>query len=1217
MMSSVKEQTEEARQREEETPSESDEYLDMTEEEEEDDGEEEGKRETQEQTGTSEELGAANDSTWSFLNREETERNRSASASALPHILHFTAEEIASAPGIEAEAFPETGFTESYSSHANLSSSPRRPPSRSETQQLLELPEQVTAKSYSGAWDGHQKQPGRSQGKTRPSTPEAATRSGIPSLVRADALKFRRSPDGEPRTRAAEGNESRNLPLTYSTPDFSKVEPRVRFPKGGYKPPASKRDSSLGSPDPSAAFKSPADAVKEVLLNCPVLTVPQEIRCCQEAIRLIEQLQEEYNILLTKYAESENTIDRLRLGARVNLYSEPPKPGYLVQSGLNRNASKVMTLDRAPPQRAEFNSTQRAEVNTASLQPNGLDAHQSLDVGQQLAKILYGQADQFLQQLQTFDDLLRRKTLKPSEQVKRLSQLAEGLNSLERGYLFARDEHKLLQQRGEHVSHFDRERELEGLIFQCGLHMDELKEQVEQTRREQPSCEAPPTPPPQPSPPSVPSPSSVPSEGGGTLTHPQSPPVPLLVDPGMAAELEVSSASEEGVEETDDEETLNSLYLKPLSVKQTRFEDFSMSMDHYGSFQELPRTFDHGLREGALLFTQPGDEETERWTQRSGNVGVQKGLPQRRAESDHRDPPVGINAQQSSRSSLPPSRGPGPSTLLPAHRPSSHRRLEGVKSHSSSSQSSLGEIPASERRNSQLHTGGRRAPPQDGIITPETDSGFVCSESSRLTPAAAPSPVHQRASQRVLAQQDGSAGRLHTDPVSAASPASSLSHRRTAAEIRASRPVSPDQSSRSRQRQRTRTVSCSPQPRVSWTELPRVDGGARLTESDSTHTVSDEEQRDHYTESVNSHHSSHLSSSSTAPRHHGNSLREAANHHDTVRTLQAEVTRLTERLDSRLRHETPLRSVRASPSVQQNYTHHLTSTPRVRPQERRPRDVSRRRRARRRFDEDECILRQTAREQSPSVDRKPPQRDVFTGSEVELPTPKPRSRTSRRTKTTTVASGSCFSHTTPVRSKRSHSRQHPVVSIQVSNAPDEPDSGNHQDPVLCPKCSLRRSERPVGGNSQSTPSSSSSCRHCPLCGRLESHRVTEPDSHEDSDSSTHTSRQTAESPDRTASSRHAPTSSRPSPPPPQCMLVSPPLLMYSVPVHVSPSNNAGTSPGVRGHREARGWTSGSMDDSLNRAIRAARKMKRTSGHMAHSLASGLQYQDQLTQSCRY
>lgn len=64
-------------------------------------------------------------------------------------------------------------------------------------------------------------------------------------------------------------------------------------------------------------------------------------------------------------------------------------------------------------------------------------------------------------------------------------------------------------------------RELEGLIYQCGLHMDELKEQVEQARQEQPTCEASLSPPPQPTP------SSALSEGGETLSHPQVPP-PLL-----------------------------------------------------------------------------------------------------------------------------------------------------------------------------------------------------------------------------------------------------------------------------------------------------------------------------------------------------------------------------------------------------------------------------------------------------------------------------------------------------------------------------------------------------------------------------------------------------------------------------------------------------------------------------------------------------------------
>lgn len=39
-----------------------------------------------------------------------------------------------------------------------------------------------------------------------------------------------------------------------------------------------------------------------------------------------------------------------------------------------------------------------------------------------------------------------------------VSQLTEGLDSLERGYLLARDQHKLLQQQGAEISHFDPER---------------------------------------------------------------------------------------------------------------------------------------------------------------------------------------------------------------------------------------------------------------------------------------------------------------------------------------------------------------------------------------------------------------------------------------------------------------------------------------------------------------------------------------------------------------------------------------------------------------------------------------------------------------------------------------------------------------------------------------------------------------------------------------
>lgn len=60
---------------------------------------------------------------------------------------------------------------------------------------------------------------------------------------------------------------------------------------------------------------------------------------------------------------------------------------------------------------------------------------------------------------------------------------------------------------------------------------------------------------------------------------------------------------------------------------------FSLILFSYQSSKELPKNVDHSLREGALLSaalgtgTQPG--ETERQGQGSGNMEVQKSLPQR------------------------------------------------------------------------------------------------------------------------------------------------------------------------------------------------------------------------------------------------------------------------------------------------------------------------------------------------------------------------------------------------------------------------------------------------------------------------------------------------------------------------------------------------------------------------------------------------------------
>lgn len=86
--------------------------------------------------------------------------------------------------------------------------------------------------------------------------------------------------------------------LSRFTPDFSKVEPRVYIPKGGYKPPRAQQ--SLASPEAPVAFKSPADIVMEVLFdsdgsstptNAATFIVPPDFRCRQQASTLLQQLQ--------------------------------------------------------------------------------------------------------------------------------------------------------------------------------------------------------------------------------------------------------------------------------------------------------------------------------------------------------------------------------------------------------------------------------------------------------------------------------------------------------------------------------------------------------------------------------------------------------------------------------------------------------------------------------------------------------------------------------------------------------------------------------------------------------------------------------------------------------------------------------------------------------------------------------------------------------------
>ncbi|XP_077478861.1 uncharacterized protein akna isoform X2 [Stigmatopora argus] len=416
---------------------------------------------------------------------------------------HFTTDVAAAAPGLVGETVPDLVLTDSppdsYSIFSCASS-----PERQRNQQLEEKavsPQPIMVKEQSGV---HHEYP--QSGLKQPNTYSFMQRS----QPGQDAALLNNTPK-EDNTRRA--NQTRKCHPNHKVPDLSKVKPRVSFPKGDYQPPKSrwpsKNPPKSMSPEAPVVFKSPVDIVKDVLLNTtdgphtpfdiyqktltgsPDANVPQEFRCQQETGILLDQLQEKHGLLLTKYAEAANTIDRLRLEPKVNLYSEQPKPAQVMPLQVQVEPSKFMQLDFPQAQKAQPStlSPQPNEQTTAKrAAPSGLSLSASISKSaewqgsQKVANYLYAKADKFLQKLQHFEDLLNNET--PFHQVKSFAELGQVLRSLEKGYLSAKKKHKELQEQGAKHSQFDPNRELEEFIYQCGRHMDDLKEVVDRRARD-------------------------------------------------------------------------------------------------------------------------------------------------------------------------------------------------------------------------------------------------------------------------------------------------------------------------------------------------------------------------------------------------------------------------------------------------------------------------------------------------------------------------------------------------------------------------------------------------------------------------------------------------------------------------------------------------------------------------------------------------------------
>ncbi|XP_043077694.1 microtubule organization protein AKNA [Puntigrus tetrazona] len=1072
-------------------------------------------------------------------------------------------------------------------------------------------------------------------------------RSPPPTPQRSSAIKSHRTF----KTSHTDPDDVRKGQLSHALPDFSKVEPRVRFPKSsGYKPPKSRQlpHDRTAHPEIPVVFKSPAEIVREVLLSSSDgspgslstseahkslrSTVPEEFRCPQQASTLMQQLQEDYNRLLTKYAEAENTIDRLRLEAKVGLCSEPPKPSTAIQSGVIQEASKVITLSFPQAQRAEFGAgsahmiqqrhpsencrktpTRPSSVNSVSSRRSGCLT------ADHLTETLTKQTHRFQLQVDAFEALLRNGKLKPCEQIKGLSTLAQGQESLERAYLDARAQYQMQQQQKDGLVTFDPDRDLEGQIFRSGMRLEELKERLEQAEQNKPVSE-----------PILNPPSDVLSVS--MLETEPLPESPLsAVHPEACVGVEVSSVSGDSDADGEEDEIIPFL-LYPLNDKHQRVEkDFSKLMDCYQSFKKLPGMLDSTLTlksRDSLDFGDSASFEntsmTDRQQHRTVNEKEMTQSAQQQAAAD-----CVLPSGPSVRSQVCDSMETHPeafchASVLPGQL-GRERKVAGNRKKQSSSLTSLAE--STEPRTMALKAKAKtvKASPLDGVKSPETDSGFMGSESSQLTPA-----VHSPLQQRAVASsiRPSNTERPEASPPArrpfVASTSQSQPSPNTPGEHlnRSEGCMDPVRSRRREEMCSSSSLSPSVSP-IHWPDSTLLPWPSSLTSesehgSDHVHFLSGDKKAQDGLYPANQQLRSHRSPSLRVPYHHGDHLKaqssfQLTNQQEALRSLQQEVNRLKERLEGNLTLSKPLSPVKVPTSA----TEYTRDDTRAFPQTTRFSDRRRQQKERGRNGEKERgnSPRPTLKKRSSSLPRHQSQTDLTTDSELVHSEPRP-----------STLKHVLMSPTTSRRRRQSRGfgrhKEDRTSSAGRSDNSDESESSRGPEHG-CPYCISDR----VGSLTCPVRSRSClhllqhSCSHCLLCGALKVNQRTSQPANQEPVSSPRGSQPMRSSSQRDRGGVNV------APPPtvlggvpvvpyvpvyPSSLYFSGPVMTQacSQPFNISVSPIRDERLGVRGHRRrslSLDHQKHTLNSSLTRAIAAAKNMREVSHRMAHSLTSSCTY----------
>ncbi|XP_076823051.1 uncharacterized protein LOC143469294 isoform X2 [Clavelina lepadiformis] len=209
----------------------------------------------------------------------------------------------------------------------------------------------------------------------------------------------------------------------------------------------------------------------------------------------VKELKNNYDELLMKYAEAENTIDHLRVGAKINLYATMPRPNP-EDPTLPFEEAEVIRHPNQPYQgevsemlynngSQPYRKDSRHSISSDTLVESSLQL--PVAATKEFYKVaLQLQAKDLLDKIESFETLLKESDLSPGERQQAMETIEESLRNLEREYLTAIDEHAAEQRRlsiatGGSVDPnqpFDPGRVMEADIFGLGQRVRNLREHI-------------------------------------------------------------------------------------------------------------------------------------------------------------------------------------------------------------------------------------------------------------------------------------------------------------------------------------------------------------------------------------------------------------------------------------------------------------------------------------------------------------------------------------------------------------------------------------------------------------------------------------------------------------------------------------------------------------------------------------------------------------------